>query len=252
MEAIQNAKTLKRDLQKSYFEDKIQNNWGDSKNLWKSIKEFWPNNSKHNSINRINDHTDKAGMADALNEHFANVGPKLAGQILTSTLHTEFMNVHPPIFDLKEVELKTIAEAIRDLRPSTSCGVDGLTARLLKQSGPAIIKPLHYIINLSISTGVFPDSWKIGCITPLYKEGDASDPSNYRPISILPCLGKVCERIIHTQLYQYFVENNLLTENQSGFRKGHSTGTCLVDFLGNIYSNIDKGGLCGVLFLDPD
>ena len=148
------------------------------------------------------------------------------------------------------MDLKTIAEAIHDLRPSTSCGVDGLTSRLLKQAGPSIFKPLLHIINLSIEHGIFPDAWKIGCITPLFKESDASNPSNYRPISIFPCLGKVCERIIHTQLYGYFTEQNLLTEDQSGFRKGHSTGSCLVDFLGNIYTNIDKGNLCGVLFLD--
>ena len=240
-EAINYAKTLKIELQKSYFEDKIQNNWGDSKNLWKSIKEFWPNKSKHNNIVKINKHTDKQEMANAMNNHFTSIGPKLAEKIHSDTSHSEFMNIYPPIFDLKEVDLKTIAEAICDLKPSTSCGVDGLTSRLLKQSGPAIIKPLHYIINLSITSGVFPDSWKTGCITPLFKEGDASDPNNYRPISILPCLGKVCERIIHTQLYDYFADNNLLTENQSGFRKGHSTGTCLIDFLGNIYSNIDKG-----------
>ena len=250
LEAINFAKTLKVELQKSYFEEKVQNNWGDSKNLWKSIKEFWPNKPKHSNINKINEYTDNKDIADALNDHFASVGPKLAGMIESNCPHSEYMNIYPPIFDLKEVDLKTIAEAIRDLKPSTSCGIDGLTSRLLKQAGPTIIKPLHYIINLSISSGVFPDSWKTGCITPLYKEGDASDPNNYRPISILPCLGKLCERIIHTQLYQYFADNNLLTENQSGFRKGHSTGTCLIDFLGNIYSNIDKGVLCGVLFLD--
>ncbi len=240
-EAIDFAKTLKIELQKSYFDKKIQHNWGDSKNLWKSIKELWPNKSKHGKILKIHDHTNNTDIANVLNEHFSSIGPKLAESITSDHTHDEFMSIHPPIFDLKQVDLKTVAEAIRDLKPSTSCGVDGLTSRLLKQAGPSIFKPLHYINNLSIEKGVFPDFWKNGCITPLYKEGDASDPSNYQPIFILHCLGKVCERIVHTQLYQYLTDNNLLTENQSGFRQGHSTGTCLVDFLANIYSNIDRG-----------
>ena len=65
---------------------------------------------------------------------------------------------YPPIFDLKEVDLLTVAEAIRDLNPSSYGGTDGLTARLLKQCGPSIIKPLHDIINRSIRQNIFPDA----------------------------------------------------------------------------------------------
>ena len=100
---------------------------------------------------------------------------------------------HAPVFELKEISLEELAVLVRELKPSTSCGVDGLTARLIKQAGPALLPPLLHVINLSIKYSVFPDTWKIGCITPLFKEGNATDPSNYRPISILPCLGKIIE-----------------------------------------------------------
>ena len=70
------------------------------------------------------------------------------------------------------------------------------------------------------------------------------------PISILPSLSKVLEWIAHSQIYTYLTANDLLADEQAGFRKRHSTGTCLMDFLGNIYENVDKGSLCGVLFLD--
>ena len=251
LEAIEFAKTLKVELQKSYFEDQINNSMGDSKYRWKSIKEFRPGNKKSTTVTKIHEYTADKDKATALNTHFSTVGSKLAEKIEAGSNHLDYMTSHAPIFDLKPVDIITIAEAVRDLRPSTSCGVDGLTSRLLKQAGPSIYRPLLHVINLSIQQGIFPDAGKVGCITPLYKDGDASDPSNYRPISILPCLGKICERIVHTQLYQYFTNEGLLTDEQSGFRKGHSTGTCLIDFLANIYSNIDKGVLCGVLFLDP-
>ncbi len=85
-------------------------------------------------------------------------------------------------------------------------------------------------------------------ITPIFKEGQHSDPSNYRPIAILPCMGKLLERVAHTQLY--IDEHKILSQCQAGFRKGYSTGTCLVDFLEDIYQGDNSGGVCGVLFLD--
>ena len=69
-------------------------------------------------------------------------------------------------------------------------------------------------------------------------------------ISILPTLGKLLECVVRDQLYDHLTNNNLLHASQSGFRKGHSTGTCLIDFLHNIYEEIDAGGACGCLFLD--
>ena len=74
--------------------------------------------------------------------------------------------------------------------------------------------------------------------------------NNYRPISVLPILSKVFERIIHNRLYDYVSNANLLNSRQSGFRKRHSTGTCLIEFLDVIYDNIHEGRLSGVLFLD--
>ncbi len=245
-----NAKELKEQLQQSYFEDQIDQSNGDSKKLWKIIKEFWPTKPKGSHINKINEHTIDIDKANELNTHFSTIGIKLSKQIESSGLRDIPVTFHPPIFDFTTVELLDIANAIRDMRPSTSCGMDGLTPRLLKQCGPGIYKPLLHVVNLSFRQSMFPDSWKTGCITPLYKENDATLPSNYRPISILPSLSKILERLAHSQIYEYLSVNKMLTKEQAGFRKGHSTGTCLMDFLANIYNNIDMGNFCGVLFLD--
>ena len=87
-------------------------------------------------------------------------------------------------------------------------------------------------------------------VTPFFKSGDSSLCTNYHPISILPTLGKLLDSLVHDQLYTYLTSYNILSDRQSGFRKGYSTGTCLVEFLHTIYSEIDEGGACGVLFLD--
>ena len=84
-------------------------------------------------------------------------------------------------------------------------------------------------------------------ITPIFRE--RSDCNNYCPISLLPVLSKLLERLIHQQLYGNLRANNYLVENQSGFRKGHSTTTCLIEFLDGLYDGIENGVVSGV-FLD--
>ena len=142
-----------------------------------------------------------------------------------------------PVFEFNTPDLLEIAELIHDLSPSSSCGVDGITSRLLKATCPTIIKLIHHICTFSINTNFFPTTWKAALITLLYQSGDNSDPSNFCPISVLPCLGKILEHVTHNQLYRYLTEYNILAEEQSGFRKGHSTGTGLMNFLDYIFTN---------------
>ena len=109
---------------------------------------------------------------------------------------------------------------------------------------------LAHIFNVSMSTSVFPKLWKTAVVCPLYKEGDRESSNNYRPISLLPLCSKLLERLVHDRIYRHLRLTNFLTDAQSGFRKGHSTTTCLIDFLDVIFKEIDVGKVCGVLFLD--
>ena len=113
------------------------------------------------------EYTNDLDKAQARNDHFSTVGTKLANVIQSDIDHENYLHPNPPIFDIKPVDLKSVAEAVRDLRPSTSCGVDGLTSRLIKQCGPSVFKPLQYVITLSIEQHTFPDAWKTGSITSL-------------------------------------------------------------------------------------
>ena len=85
---------------------------------------------------------------------------------------------------------------------------------------------------------------------PVYKDDIKSEASNYRPISILPIVSKIIEKIIFNQLYEYLTTNNLLAESQHCFRPQHSTVTALLEATNNWYLNIDNGLLNGALFLD--
>ena len=98
--------------------------------------------------------------------------------------------------------------------------------------------------------GKRPKEWKLARVTPIFKDGCKCSVNNYRPISVLPVTLKVLERAVHDQLYSFLVSQGLLTQEQSGFRKLHSTTSALTHFLDQIQQDIDGGRCCGVLFLD--
>ncbi len=92
------------------------------------------------------------------------------------------------------------------------------------------------LFDLSISSRIFPDNWKMAKVCPLFKSGSIDDASNFRPISIIPTIGKLLERLVHIQSIKFLEFYYILLEAQSGFRAGHST--CLVDFIDNIIKEL--------------
>ena len=91
-----------------------------------------------------------------------------------------------------------------------------------------------------IETDVFPTSLKIAKTIPLYKKGDPHMPTNYRPISLLSTISKIFECVIYNQLYDHFVKNNLLSEQQYGFRANHSTELAAIKLVDHINHEMDK------------
>ena len=106
------------------------------------------------------------------------------------------------------------------------------------------------IFNTSITTGIFPEEWKGPKVVPVFKQGDRTDLDNYRPISIIPVVAKVFERIIYDQLYAFLMDNNILSSYQSGFRSLHSTVISLLEATDDWAYHIDQGNVNAVVFLD--
>ena len=125
-----------------------------------------------------------------------------------------------------------------------------MSSKLIKISAPVIVSSITKIFNSSISTGIFLDEWKLAHVTPVHKNGSPSDVNNYRPISIIPIIAKLFEKIIYDQYYKYLLDNNLLSNCQSGFRALHSTVTSLLCATDKLRLNIDKGQINGVVFVD--
>ena len=116
---------------------------------------------------------------------------------------------------------------------------------IISMVAPSLIK----IFIQSIITEIFPEKWKEARVSPLYKNGAKNDPSNYRPISVIPTVSKIYEKIIYDQLYDYLNTYNLLTHCQSGFRS-FSTLTASLEATNDWSVNIDNGMLNGVVFID--
>ena len=136
------------------------------------------------------------------------------------------------------------------MQTNKASGIDGISARLLKEAAPTISGSLAAIFNMSITKGILPDDWKQATISPIYKEGSKTDPNNYRPISILSSVSKIIEKIVFKQICDNLNSNEIVNKFQSGFRPLHSTVTALLDATNNWYLNIDDGQINAVLFLD--
>ena len=134
---------------------------------------------------------------------------------------------------------------------SREYGLDNVSCRLLKEAGPIIATSLTCIINKTIDTGLFPSQCKMVIVFRLYKKDDRTDAQNYRLISVLPAISKICERVVYDELYRYLNLNGLLTKKkQSGFRSLPSTVKALLHLTNNWCLNIDKGMIKLVVLLD--
>ena len=110
---------------------------------------------------------------------------------------------------------------------------------MLQLCGDSIITPLTILFQSAIEAGHFPDSWKKANVTPIHKKQSKYIVKNYRPISLLPILGKVFEEVIYNNLFKHFQSNKILSENQSGFRSGDSCVSQLIAITHEIYKSFD-------------
>ena len=224
----------------------------DMKKTWKTIDETLnrrKNKSKFPSEFIVNNRsiTDHKEFADQFNIFLSNIGSTLSDsiEINDNTLDfTDYLNNPTELrFNFNRITESETLSIINKLKSKNSSGKDEISNKLLKSIKDEIAKPLTIIINQSLKTGIFPEALKIAKVKPLYKKGDNFCLNNYRPISLLPTISKIFERVMFTQLYSYLNAHNLLSEQQYGFRSQHSTELAcvkLVDYITTEMDNIKK------------
>ena len=128
--------------------------------------------------------------------------------------------------------------------------MNGIPNRILKDNSTYLSPLFEELFNLSIETNTFPDDFKVGKVAPVFKSGDKEDLNYYRPISVLPTIARIFERLLYNQLYDYLTANKLLGDEQYGFRSLHSTAMALGKMSNQWLMNMDNGNLSAVVFLD--
>ena len=148
------------------------------------------------------------------------------------------------------VQEEEVSDIIKCLKTNKAVGEDLISHKVLKETCYTITKPLCSLFNKSLSSCIFPDMWKQAIVMPLFKKGSCNLVTNYRPISLLSCLGKLMERVIYKHIYNYLIDNNLIYAKQSGFLNGHSTVYQLIDIYNQMANSIDTRHTTCIVFCD--
>ena len=243
---------------KSYYESCFENFKKDIKNTWRTIKQIidkQANNKQFPKYFLIENATisDPMEIANKFNKYFIDVGPSLANNIIPppdKSFKDYLIGQTTTQFKIQFISEKNVTDIINKLKPKTSCGVDKISNSLLKFINLEITKPLTLIINQSIQTGIFPNKLKLARVLPIYKKNDNMILDNYRPVSVLPSISKVFEKVIYNQLYQYFDDNKLFHNSQYGFRSKHSTELATLELLDRIIVKMDQNDIPLNIYLD--
>ena len=134
--------------------------------------------------------------------------------------------------------------------PNKNCGTDAIPILVWKNCCDIAASMLSKLFNYSIQEGVFPSILKRAHVIPIHKSGPRNDISNYRPISLLPTMSKIFEKLMNCRFTHYLESNNIFANNQFGFRKERCTSDAIVEFLDHAYKAIDSKKHMIAIFLD--
>ena len=250
---------LLRDSKKNYYTNLFFESRNNSTKTWETINNLLGKKTNTGPtlpdklINEVGiEISDPKTIVDSFNDFFTNIGPNLSRQVCpTPKKFSEFLA--QPLnksFFLTPTSYEEVFNLINSLDKKKSTGNDNLPAKLIIIAADHIARPLSYIFNLSFSQGKFPDSLKIARVIPLYKKGSKDNPGNYRPISILPILSKILEKIVNNRLTTFFEKFNLFHQHQYGFREKYSTKLSLINLVNHLLQQIDDNNNSIGIFID--
>ena len=197
-------------------------------------------------------YSDPIDVVDRLNEHFVAKGPRLASKIRPSSIsykkYLKLRNNHTMVFS--KILQQEVIKIVSELENDKASGHDGISAKILKWCLPYISVILTNIFNRCVQVGLYPDTLKIARVTALHKGGDPCDVDNYRPISILPQINKVFEKLIHRRLISFLNKYKIISKQQFGFQKLHSTSHSIACLHEKLIKNIEDKKDSAVLFID--
>ncbi len=240
-----------------YFNWYFNTNIGNAKKIWKGINEIVHNkhSKDHEEIYLDEDGkiiTDQKSVANKFNKFYTNIADKLVRKLgnPTTKFQDYLKNPNEHTIFLNETDPGEVASLIHKLDVTKSGDIYDINPRLVKDAGPSLATNLSIIFNLSLQSGTFPQLLKTAKVIPVYKAESKMLASNYRPISLLPIIGKLLEKIIFARLTSFIQKYSILFKRQYGFQTGKSTEHAHIDIQNSILNSLEKKETPCCLFLD--
>ena len=251
--------SILRTAEKEYYSKLLTDAKGNIKSTWKILNTIInkkTNTSKlpsHFECNEINI-VSKQSIADGFNNFFVDVGSNLDKKITVADNAAsiyDFMGQQcPNSMFINPVSEDEVVNIIKSCKPKHSKDCDDINMYVLSKVTDQIVKPLVHIFNLSFSSGIFPSEMKTAKVIPVFKSGNRSDFSNYRPISLLSQFSKILEKLFNLRLEQFLISNEILSNCQYGFRSCMSTVHAALELIESISTAVDNKKHCAGVFID--
>ena len=208
-------------------------------------------------------------VSEIFSDYFSNAVNDLNIKPWTESLGNEVLSIsqilekykqHPSVlkirekmpkhktFSFQETSIEDVVEKLSNLDVSKASPVESLPPKVLKDNCNIFAPKIMFDFNISIKSGIFPNSLKLADVTPVFKKDDKHDKTKFRPVSILPALSKIYERIMNGQIKAYF--EDILSIFLGTFTKNMNSPNCLLYMVEKWRKNLDKSGACGILLTD--
>ena len=249
--------TLVRKSKIQFYEESLNANVKNPKKTWEILKEVTIGKKQNKKIEKLvvggKEISDPQLIAEEFNSFFTDIGKTISESVRPTTVDPiELMPEYPNLENLvlTEVGPNMLCEIIKTFESKSSCDLDGISIKLLKQVITEISVPLAHIFTLSIANGTFPAKLKTSRTVPIFKAGSPLLCDNYRPISLLSTLSKLLEKIVCRQLVAHLEVNDLIYEHQYGFQQGKSTEHNLIQLTNFLHSALNEKKYALGIFLD--
>ena len=239
---------------KLYYENIFKSSINNVRKSWKLINNILkPNNKSKNEVKlKIDDDYIKVENApNVFNDYFSTIGQKLKDKV--PPCDNNFSCFLPPSLEssifLTPTNRNEVFNVINSLKLNKG-NLKNPTSKIYKLINNSVSDPISIIFNGIISSNIYPDCLKKACVTPLFKSGDKEDVTNYRPISCLPILNTIIEKLLHKRFVSFIDSNNILYKKQYGFRSGMSAVDAISELSGGIYNAMNFEQYFGAVSMD--
>lgn len=271
-EAIKELTKIKNNLRHQYWRTRLDADWNEYKTVrnmlnklvWKAKKdyfsdnlvsskspmEFWRSLRKCDIVHdKMKNSLPDSFEVNDMNTYFVEMGSGLEVDKDLLLFFESNKKCGNNSFKFKAVTEEDVICATNAIK-SKAMGTDDVSIQMIKAVSPYAIKAITHLMNESLRSGTFPNTWKMSIVHPMPKKTNPTSVQHLRPISILPAMSKILEKLVIRQMNEYINEQNLLPKLQSGFRRNFSTCSALTNLFSDLFQAKDCGLYSSLVFLD--